>query len=56
LWIDPAQQLALVEPEGDTVIGLSCARFPRRLLTSQYNCQAIEVGDDRAIDGLVERE
>ena len=54
--IDPAQQLAFVEPEGDRVIGLPRARLPRRLLPSQHDREAIEVGDHAAIDRLVERE
>lgn len=32
------------------------SRFPRGFLTRQHDRQAIEVGDDAAIDGLVERE
>ena len=52
--IDAAQQLALVEPEGDAVIGLPRARFPRGLLTGQHDGQAIEIGDEAAIQRLVE--
>ena len=37
------------------VIGLPRPRLPRRLLTRQHDGEAIEVGDDAAIDGLVER-
>ena len=54
LRIDTAQQLALIEPERDAVIGLPRARFPRGFLTGQHDRQAIEVGDEAAIDGLVE--
>ena len=38
------------------MIGLPRSRLPRGFLTRQHDCQAIEVGDDAAIDGLVERE
>ena len=55
-WIDPAQQLALVVSEGDGVIGLPRSGLPRRFLAGQHDRQSIEVGDDAAIDGLVDRE
>ena len=38
------------------VIGLPRSRFPRGFLTSQDDGQPIEIGDDAAIHGLVERE
>ncbi len=38
------------------VIGLPRARLPRGFLTGQHDGQAIEVGDEAAIHGLVERE
>ena len=56
LRIDAAQQLAFVEPESEGVIGLPRSGLPRGFLTRQHDRQAIEVGDDAAIDGLVERE
>ena len=56
LRIDPAQQLAFIEPEADGVIGLTRARFPRGFLTSEHDRQAIQVGDHAAIDGLIEGE
>ena len=56
LRIDPAQQLAFVEPERDGVIRLPRSGLPRGLLTRQHDRQAIEIGDDAAIDRLVERE
>ena len=54
--IDPAQQLAFVEAEGDRVIRLPRARLPRRLLASEDDRQPIEVGDHAPVDRLVERE
>ena len=54
LGIDTAQQLALVEAEGDAVIGLPRARFPCRFLACQHDGQTIEVGDEAARHGLVE--
>ena len=54
--VDTAQQLAFVEPEGDRVIGLTRSGLPRGLLTGEHDGEAIEVGDDAPIDGLVERE
>ena len=56
LWIDTAQQLALVEPKGEGVIGLPRSGLPRGFLTGQHDRQAIEIGDDAPIDGFVERK
>ena len=52
--IDAPQQLALVEPERQPVIGLPGAGFPRRLLARHHRGQPIRVRDHAAIDGLVE--
>ena len=54
--IDAPHQLALVEAEADRVVGLSLARLPRRPLPGHDLGQPIEVGDDRPVDRLVERE
>ncbi len=56
LRIDTAQQFALVVAERDGVIALPCSGLPRWFLAGQDDRQPIEVGDDTAIDGLVERE
>ena len=53
-WIDTAQQFALIKAEGDGVIGLPRTGFPRWLLTGQHDRQAIEVGDDAAVDRFVD--
>ena len=47
--IHSPQQLAFVEPEGEGVIGLARSRFPRGLLTSEHDGEAIEVRDDGPI-------
>ena len=54
--IDSPQQLAFVEPEREGVIGLTRAGLPRRLLTGEHDCQAIQIRDDAPIDGLIEGE
>ena len=54
-WIDPPEHLRLIEPKRDCVIGLACARFPRRPLTCQHNCETIDVGDQFAIQWDAER-
>ena len=54
--IEPAQDLGFVEAKRDGVIALPRPRLPRGLLTRQHDRQPIEVGDEVAIDGLVERE
>ena len=51
--IHPAQQLAFIEPEANGVIGLTRPRFPCRLLASEHDRQAIQIGDHAAIDGLI---
>ena len=56
LRIEAAQNLALVETKGDGVIGLPRPGLPRGLLARQHDRQPIEVGDEAAIDRLVERE
>ena len=56
LRVDAAQQLALVEPERDRVVGLARSGFPRGRLPRHDRCQAIEVGHRVPIDRLVERE
>ena len=56
LRIDPPQQLAFIEPKGQRVICLACARLPGGFLTRQHHGQAIEIGDDTPIDRLVDRE
>src|SRR5437899_7042579 len=56
LPIDTPQQLALIEPERQRVIRLPRAGLPRGFLTRQDDRQAIEIGDDAPIDGLVDRE
>ena len=43
--IHPAEQLTLVEPEGDGVIRLPRPGLPRGLLASQHHRQAIRVGE-----------
>ena len=54
--IDAPQQLAFIEPEGEGVIGLTRTGLPRRLLTGEDDCEAIQIRDDAPIDGLIERE
>jgi hypothetical protein len=56
LRIDPPQQLAFVEPEGERVIRLLRPGLPPRLLTRQDDRQTIEVGDDTPIDRLIDGE
>ena len=55
-WIDPAQQLAFVEAEAQGVISLARPRFPRRLLTSEHDGQAVEIGDDASVDRFIDGE
>ena len=54
--IDPADQLALVEAERQRMVRLLRAGLPRGRLARQHDGQPIEIGDDVAIDELVERE
>src|SRR6185503_17731265 len=53
--VDPPQQLAFVEPERDGVVALSSARLPGRPLAGEDDREAIEVGNNAAVHGLVER-
>lgn len=54
--IDTAYEFALVEPEGDGVIGLPRAGLPRGLLASEDDREAIKVADEAAIEGRVQLE
>jgi hypothetical protein len=54
--IDPPQQLPFVESETHGVIRLPGARLPRRLLAREDDGEPIEIGDDAAIDRLVDRK
>ena len=54
--IDPAHEFALVEAEADRVVGLPLAGLPGRALPRHDSREAIEVGDDVAVDRLVEGE
>ena len=54
--IDAPQQLAFEKPEREGVISLTRTGFPRRLLTGEDDCEAIQICDDAPIDGLIERE
>jgi hypothetical protein len=56
VWIDPAQQLALVIAEGDCVIGLPRTRLPSRFLASENDRQTIEVRDNAPVHRLIEGE
>jgi hypothetical protein len=56
LRIDAAQQLAFVVAERDRVISLARSRRPRGSLPRQDNGEAIEVGDEAAIDRRIQRE
>ena len=56
LRVDPPDDLALVEAEADGVVGLPLARLPGGSLAGHDRGQAVEVGDDRAVDRLVEAE
>src|SRR5262245_54281742 len=54
--IDTTQQLAFIEPQAERVIRLPRSGLPRWLLPCQNHRQAIEIGDDATIDGLIDRE
>ena len=54
--IHAAQELAFVEAKGDGVICLPRPGLPRWLLTSQNDCEPIEIGHHAPLDWLVERE
>ena len=56
LWIDPAQQLSLVEAKADSVICLPCARCPGWFLPCQDLREPIDVGDDALVHRLIEGE
>ena len=51
--VDSTQQFALKEAESQRVIRLTRSRLPCRLLAGEYHREAIQVGDQAAIDGLV---
>ena len=53
LRIDAPDEFALIETERQRVIRLARARLPHGFLPRQDDRQAIEVGDDAPIDGLV---
>jgi hypothetical protein len=53
--IDPAQQLALIEAEGNGVIGQPRSGLPCRFLTRQHAGETIEIGDEAAIERIVQR-
>ena len=52
--VDSPHQLAFIEPEADGVVGLSRARRPGRLLTSEHDSEPIEIRNDALIDRFVE--
>ena len=56
LRIDSSQQFAFIEAKSDRVIRLARSRLPRWFLASHHLRQAIEIGDDAAIDRLIKSE
>ena len=54
--VDAAQDLALIEPQRDRVIGLSGSGFPRGCLPGQDDGEPIEVSNERAVERHIERE
>jgi hypothetical protein len=55
-WIDAAHQLAFVEAEAHRVIGLPRPGLPRGFLPCEHDCEAVEIGDDAAIDRFIDGE
>ncbi len=56
LRIDSSDDLALVEPEGDRVIGLPFTRRPRGSLSGHDLGEALHVSHHVDVDRFVERE
>ena len=56
LRIDAPQELTFVETERDGVVGLPRSWRPRGPLAGHHRREPVKIGDDAAIDTLVERE
>ena len=54
--VDPTQQLAFIEPEGNGVIGLTRPGSHAGLLSGEHDREAIQVGNHAAIDGFLDGE
>src|SRR5688500_18079133 len=54
LTIYPAQQITFIISDRNSMISLLRSRLPCRFLSSSNVCQAVEIGDQASINGLVQ--